>query len=655
MYEIHDLLPAGFQYQTMSTTGFTTDEPAIAYVPAGLDTRELLVWEGPYTVPANTTVTLSFPAHVGYELGTFYNGATAIANVPVIPSGDTAPVEVKEALDIDVHDPADNKLVDGSAFIDFGGWITGSSQLPRTFTIRNNGVISDLTGLSVSASGSDAADFIVDTTGMSTTLSPGASTTFTVRFKPSAAGSRYATLQVESNDPDEDPFDIYLNGYGSTALAMVQEAYAKASNTNTNDRFGEAVAVWGDTVVIGAPYEDSDENGVNDATPPRYQSSHPQAGAVFVFRRGSDGSWTQEAHLKASDASPNDHFGYSVAIHEDTVVAGSDLSECVYVFTRSGTTWTQQAILQAPFSESGDQFGYSVDVHGDTTAVGTPGDDSGYANDEEDIGEPESGAIHVFTLGGTTWTRQAYLKSDTPYSWDLFGYDVAIHGDTIVGGAHGWSGWTGYVEIHTRSGTTWSRQTHISPSHLDAEDSFGESVDVWGDTVIIGAPGDDSYSLTSSTVSTDNDPVTINWGAAYVYKRTGTTWAHQAFLKPSTYPIDGVWFGSSVSISGDAAVVGAPGDWSEGTGVGAGKDALSAQYSGAAYVFTRSGTDWSEKAYVKATNTATSDHFSRVSIHGEAVVVGAPWEDSNATGIGGDQGNNSSMDSGAAYFFELFD
>lgn len=659
---IEDLLPDDFVYRSGTTTGATTSNPAVTTevteIGAETITRQRLVWtkSGNFTVPANGTLTLAFDVDVSDTLGTYYNNADARGLVPVMPSYDTAPVEVKEAVDIEVYDPQGNKLQDGTAFFNFDGWIAGSSQLPRTFTIRNNGLTTNLTGLAVAVAGGEAADFVVDTTGMSTTLVPGASTTFTVRFKPSATSSRSTGLAIESSDPDEDPFNVTLTGYGNTTLIMVQEAYAKASNTNQGDNFGDSVAVWGDTVVVGATREDTDENGVNDAVPPRYQSSHPSAGAAYVFRRNpANGTWTQEAHLKASDASPDDWFGYTVAIHGDTIVVGAPLAESAYVFTRTGTTWTQQAILQAPFLEFGDSFGYSVDVFGETIAVGSPGDDSGFANDEEDISEPDAGAVHVFNRSGTTWSRQAFLKTDTPYSWDLYGYDVAIYGDTVVTGAIGWSGWTGYVGVHTRSGTTWTHQARISPLHLDSEDSFGESVDIWGDSIIIGAPGDDSYSLTDSTVSTDNDPVTVNWGAAYIYKRTGTTWAHQAFLKPSTYPIDQVWFGTDVSIAGEAAVVGVPGDWCEATGIGTSKDGLSAQDSGAAYVFTRSGTTWSEKAYVKASNTQTSDRFMRVGIHGETVVVGAAWEDSNATGINGNQSNNSSNGSGAAYFFELFD
>jgi hypothetical protein len=148
----------------------------------------------------------------------------------------------------------------------------------------------------------------------------------------------------------------------------------------------------------------------------------------------------------------------------------------------------------------------------------------------------------------------------------------------------------------------------------------------------------------------DNDDASAS-GAAYVFVRSGSTWTQQAYLKASnTGYADG--FGTSVSISGDTIVVGSWLESSNAIGVNGDQDNDDAIYSGAAYVFVREGTTWTQQAYLKASNTGVGDYFGvSVSISGDAIVVGAHHEASNATGVNGDQDNNDIRDSGAAYVF----
>ena len=168
-----------------------------------------------------------------------------------------------------------------------------------------------------------------------------------------------------------------------------------------------------------------------------------------------------------------------------------------------------------------------------------------------------------------------------------------------------------------------------------------------GDTVVVGAYKEDSS--TTGVNSTPNESAT-DAGAAYVFVRSGATWTQQAYLKASNTQA-GDYFGGSVAVSGDTIIVGATGEDSSTTGVNSTPNE-SATDSGAVYVFTRSGTTWSQQAYLKASNTDAEDQFgASVAIDGDTVVVGAPQESSKAAGINGDQGDNSASHSGAVYVF----
>ena len=172
---------------------------------------------------------------------------------------------------------------------------------------------------------------------------------------------------------------------------------------------------------------------------------------------------------------------------------------------------------------------------------------------------------------------------------------------------------------------------------------------VSGDTVVVGAVFEDSNATGINGDQTDNSATDA--GAAYVFVRNGTTWSQQAYLKASNTDAGDV-FGFSVAISGDTVVVGASFEASNATGVNGDQTDNSAPQAGAAYVFVRNGTTWSQQAYLKASNTDAGDFFGdSVAVSGDTVVVGAPRESSSATGVNGDQTNNSAASAGAAYIF----
>jgi len=384
--------------------------------------------------------------------------------------------------------------------------------------------------------------------------------------------------------------------------------------------------------------------------------------------------------------------GINSTPNEDAIFAGA-----AYVFVRSGTAWSQQAYLKASNTGADDRFGYSVAVSGDTVVVGAPRECSSTTGINSTPNEDAifAGAAYVFVRSGTAWSQQAYLKASNTDWYDEFGGSVAVSGDTVVVGAWQEDSSTtginstpnddaqvaGAAYVFVRSGTAWSQQAYLKASNTGEFDEFGRSVAVSGDTVVVGARFEDS-----STTGINSTPNEDAWraGAAYVFVRSGTAWSEQAYLKASnTGELD--YFGSSVAVSGDTVVVGAPWEASSTTGINSTPNE-DAPRAGAAYVFVRSGTAWSQQAYLKASNTGAGDQFgysvavsgdtvvvgaayvfvrsgtawsqqaylnfggSSVAVSGDTVVVGAPYEASSTTGINSTP-NGGAVESGATYLF----
>ena len=314
------------------------------------------------------------------------------------------------------------------------------------------------------------------------------------------------------------------------------------------------------------------------------------------------------AKLLASDGFDYDAFGESVAVDSDTIVIGAhgddDLgsrSGSAYVFVRDGTNWTEQAKLTASDGVTDDFFGRSVAVDGDTVVVGANGDD--------DQGS-RSGSAYVFVRDGTNWTEQAKLTASDGAADDWFGYSVAVDGDTVVIGAYGDDAISGSAYVFVRDGTLWVEQAKLTASDGVFPDAFGRSVAVAGDTIFIGAYGTNAKS-----------------GSVYVFVRDSTSWIEQTKLMAS----DGVaddYFGISVASDGDTVVIGALG-------------ASGADFrSGSAYVFVRDSTSWIEQTKLTASDGVVYDHF------GESVAV-----DDDTVVIGAYSTNDLGSSSGSAYVF----
>jgi len=213
-------------------------------------------------------------------------------------------------------------------------------------------------------------------------------------------------------------------------------------------------------------------------------------------------------------------------------------------------TQTEVAKLLASDGKSPGRFGISVSVNGDTALIGAP------------LDEDHTGAAYVYVRTGGVWTEQAKLLASDGASEDWFGSSVSIDDDTAVIGAFLENNWTGSAYVFIRTGGVWTEQKKLTSSDGATEGWFGRSVSVDGDTAVIGAPRDHENGFDA--------------GAAYVYVRTGGVWTEQAKLLASDGEEDDSlgFAGSSVSLSGNTAVIGASGDDDNGSA------------AGAAYVFT---------------------------------------------------------------------
>jgi hypothetical protein len=253
------------------------------------------------------------------------------------------------------------------------------------------------------------------------------------------------------------------------------------------------------------------------------------------------------------------------------------------------------------------------------------------------------------------WSQQAYVKPSNIDAGDFFGYAVSLNADgsTLAVGAFDEDGagrginpppdnraaGSGAAYVFTRAGAGWTQQAYIKASNSESQDSFGVHVALSdeGTTLLVGSLDEDCAARAVNARGCDNDSNDdLSMGAAYVFVRNGGTWSEQAFLKPSnTGPND--WFGARVALSGDGntAAIAAPFEDGGTKGINGRQDDESASQAGVVYLFTRAGTTWQQRAYVKGSNTEAYDEFgSSVALDrtGATLVASAKGEDSGARG-----------------------
>jgi predicted outer membrane repeat protein len=313
-----------------------------------------------------------------------------------------------------------------------------------------------------------------------------------------------------------------------TPIGWSEQALLIAPDGAYSDRFGTAVAIDGDTIVVGAPGHIGDEGMW-------------AAGAVYVFTRGN-GVWTLQTTLIPNDritGGYEDYFGRALAIEGDTLMIASDKigNGAAYVFTRVGTGWSQQAKLRADDGELYDDFGASIAISQGSVLIGAPGHSAAY----------------VFEQTASGWIQRQKIVSGVALadSQRSFGQAVAIDGDTLVVGATRWNSDSpsAAVYVFTRANTTWTLRATLESSADPEAISFGAAVSLDGGTLVIGAP----YRHL--------DPDAPYWiggtGAAHVFRGGGATWMYAALLSGDQLQPIGA-FGAAVLVSGDQLIVGAP-------------------------------------------------------------------------------------------------
>lgn len=322
--------------------------------------------------------------------------------------------------------------------------------------------------------------------------------------------------------------------------------------------------------------------------------------------------WGNNAATEDSKCSPyalsaGDFFGASVSISGNYMVAGAPAFSLpgqwylgrAYIFSNTGALWGEMATLVAADNAAGDNFGLSASISGDYAIVGAFGHDV--------AGKADMGQAYIFHRTGSNWTQQAVLVPSDGAVEDFFGFSVAISGDYALVGAyqHNTAGNAdrGKAYVFVRSGAVWTQQAILIASDGAAGDQFGYSVSLSGDYALIGAP---SKMVGGNSLQ----------GQAYVFQRSGSVWTQQAVLNLVNGGA-GDEFGKSVSISGDNALLGAPGSTVDGK-----------TSRGQAYIFHLTGSNWVQTASFTDSDGQAFDHFgASVAISGDNAVVGVPESD----------------------------
>lgn len=357
-------------------------------------------------------------------------------------------------------------------------------------------------------------------------------------------------------------------------------------------------------------------------------------------------------------------------------VSGCSASE---VITVSSVVLDAIGYFKASNTDSDDWFGgvVSMSDSGDTIAVAASGEDSsttGVNGDQSDNTAADSGAVYVFRFNGAIWHQQANLKASNTDSLDYFGWsiDLSANGNTLAVGAIGEASAAtgingdqsdnsapnaGAVYLYRFDATGWIEQAYIKASNTDVGDTFGGAVALSadGDSLAVGAYGEASSA--TSINGEQNDQLAPFAGAAYVFRFDGGVWQQQAYIKASNAEF-GDFFGWSADLSadGNTLAVGALLESSNATGVGGDQHNNSSFASGAVYLYQFDGVEWTQQAYIKASNADTEDAFGgaiALSADGDALAATAWFEDSVATGVNGDQTDNSATDAGAVYLFRF--
>ncbi|MBN1481751.1 T9SS C-terminal target domain-containing protein [candidate division KSB1 bacterium] len=392
---------------------------------------------------------------------------------------------------------------------------------------------------------------------------------------------------------------ILLGGVNSVSFAQI-ESFITAHDGVEGDQFGHEVAICGDYLVSGAPYNDN-ENGVD-------------AGAAYIYKY-ENSQWILQTKLLASDGSEDELFGYSVDIDGDYLIVGcpwdddaGEKSGAAYIYKLEEGAWIEHAKLRAADASEDDRFGIGVQIYAETVAVGAFFDD---------VVDNRSGSAYIFVREESTWLQQAKLTPSDGAADDWFGVVLSLHNNdvAVVSRRHDELGSnSGAVYVYNRSGSGWSEQAKITAYDGEAGDEFGTPC-IFGNTLVIGSYLDDDKGR--------------NAGAIYYYQREGGVW-NLIYKYTASDGNSDDYFGSNIDLTATHLVVSAY------------RDDLSGENSGSVYLYEREGYSYQELGKITASNAANGDYFGlKVSMDGNLIAIGARNQDDN--------GDNA----GAAYVFNL--
>lgn len=382
----------------------------------------------------------------------------------------------------------------------------------------------------------------------------------------------------------------------ASAFAQCQAERFESPVGATNEEFGAATAVQGDLALLAQP---------------RFGGFK---GAVYVSER-SGGVWSTPVALDHGEPPAARHFGHSVDLDGDTAIVGAwadaehgSQSGAAYIFRKSGGVWTLEAKLSPSDAASNQRFGWDVAIQGDTAMV---------------CRTSQPGGIWVFEhQGGGVWAQVAVLLPGDVGPVDGFGQQFTLRGDTLIAMSNNEQGGTypGSVYVYRNLAGVWTEEQELSASAPQDGSLFGYTLDVQGDTIVVGSQGFDEFGVN-------------NIGQAYVFRRTGGVWAETQQLRPA-WVNSAIGYGVSVALSGDSLLVGASSDFGDG-----------APYAGSAYSYRYDGDDW---GYIKRVFSNPPSAFASfggaIGLDGDTAVIGASFE-----------GSDTGTADGAAYVIDGFE
>jgi hypothetical protein len=322
----------------------------------------------------------------------------------------------------------------------------------------------------------------------------------------------------------------------------------------------------------------------------------PLGGAAYVFKKEGT-EWIEEAKLIPSTPQAQARFGASgISVYENRTVVGAERDNQdfggAYVFKRDGEAWIEEAKLQASDGNFGDRFGYAVAIYEDYAAVG--------ALDDSDIGYG-IGSVYIFRRNGDTWTEETKLIPSDGMEYDRFGASLDMEGDYMVIGAPGNTNEPGSAYVYKKTGEEWQEMAHLFPPAGVENNNFGSRVAISAGKII-------------ASIRYEASQTAPLLGAAYIFRQEGNEWVEEALLLPFDNTTNDDYYCFSVDIKDDIAAFTLPGEHN----------------SGRIFVFQYNGNTWEEKTIITPSNQNNYDQFGRsMVINGQYLITGAPGNNSN--------------------------